>query len=453
MKHIKAWHILLVGWALFLVHAYPGMMTRDSFDQLRQARTGIFLDDHPPLMQAIVWVTDRIVAGPFGIVLAQSAMLLAGAYLLLARVLTPRVAAGIAVAVLLFPPISAVMVVMWKDPMMAGALLLSAALITSERRGVRLVALALALVATGVRFNGLAATFAIIVLLFEWLPPRQRVWQQRLARYGCAVAVWIAVTAASFGVHAVLTDRETHFFHTQLVDDVVGTLRFVDTTRSDSSLRRALAGTNLRVRYNIHETLRQAYRSDAGLDLVLGDARVFDLPLADVDPPSPELRAALMRAWKEIVLANPVAFARYRLDRFRVVLGMTTADETVWDRPIIVTHDFQDKGALVEYGIPTAISPFQSGVDAMFSWLSHTWLFRPYVYFAISLALLWLARRHRIALALLLSGLGMELSLLPLAHSMDYRYSHWMVITTTLAAILLFIDRRRGRPDAVDLRT
>nr|MBA3503805.1 hypothetical protein [Deltaproteobacteria bacterium] len=131
VRELPPFAILAIGWFVFFVHAYPGRMTRDSFDQLRQARSGVFLDDHPPLMQAIVWITDRYVTGPIGIVILQSLLLLAGTYLLLRRAMSERIAALVAVAFLLFPPVMSVMVVMWKDPMMAGALMLSAALLLS----------------------------------------------------------------------------------------------------------------------------------------------------------------------------------------------------------------------------------------------------------------------------------------------------------------------------------
>jgi heme/copper-type cytochrome/quinol oxidase subunit 3 len=78
-------------------------------------------------------------------------------------------------------------------------------------------------------------------------------------------------------------------------------------------------------------------------------------------------------------------------------------------------------------------------------WLCvHTPPFVPWIYAALSLIMLPLARRQRDVLALLLSGLIMESSLLVLAHSRDYRYSHWMVITTMLGALLLATRRYRA---------
>jgi hypothetical protein len=445
LREVPSRAILAFGWFVFFVVAYPGRMTRDSFDQLRQARSGIYLDDHPPLMQTLVSITDRFVAGPTGIVMLQSLCFLAGAYLLLKRTMSERVAAIVASAVLLFPPVLSVMVVMWKDALMAGLLLLAVPLFLSERKRVRLVALALVLVGGGVRLNGLAATFAVVVLLFEWKPFAGRIWKQRLKRYGLATGVWIAVTAASFGANALLADRETHFAHTMLVDDIVGTLAFVDEDRPDAELRETLAGVPLRGDQNIHASFRRAYDSASVLPLILGDKRVFELPLADVEPPSAATRAALARAWREVVFGNVGAFMRYRTDRFRVVIGLVHDGENAWEVPQIVTHEYQDKPLMFSFGVSTRTSTLQRAVDDGLDTLSHTWLFRPWVYLLLTVLLLGFAIRQPAALALLLSGLGVELSLFFLAHSPDYRYSHWTICTTILATILVFAARLRGK--------
>ena len=81
---------------------------------------------------------------------------------------------------------------------------------------------------------------------------------------------------------------------------------------------------------------------------------------------------------------------------------------------------------------------------AVYTWVwKHTPLFEPFVYFVLALVMLPFARKHRDVLALILSGIAIELTLFFLASSPDYRYSHWMVLTTLLAAITL-ISRRRS---------
>jgi hypothetical protein len=445
LKNLSPRVILAIGWCAFFVHAYPGRMTRDSWDQLRQARSGFYLDDHPPLMQLIVSFTDRLVSGPMGVVMLQSALFLAGTYVLLARVMRVRVAALVALALLFFPPTFVVMVVMWKDPMMAGLLLAATACLGSPSKRMRLTGLGLVVLGGGVRLNGLAATFALVVLLFEWNQPLGTKWRRRVKRYGLALAVWVGVTAASFGANALIADKETHFAHTMLVDDIVGTLYFVEGDRPDAELRTTLAGLRLRLDRDIHAGLRKAYRSDTVLWLIIGENRVFDLPLADVEPPSAETRTRLVEAWKAIVLSNFGAYLKYRADRFRIVIGLQRDDETVWDDHLIVTHDYQDKAQIWNWGVSTTTSTLQREIDDVLEYLSHTWLFRPWIYLALTLVLLGFALRNQLALALLLSGLGMELSLFFLAHSPDYRYSQWTICTTVLAGVLVFVQRYKAR--------
>ena len=51
---------------------YPGYMSTDSVIQLLQARAGIYTDWFPPAM-AVFWrLWDRVVPGPFGMLLTQS---------------------------------------------------------------------------------------------------------------------------------------------------------------------------------------------------------------------------------------------------------------------------------------------------------------------------------------------------------------------------------------------
>lgn len=203
LRGLPPFAILAAGWFVFFMYAYPGLMTPESFVSLQQARAGVFVDEPAPLMQAIVWITDPLIAGPTGIVIVQSWMLLAGGYLLLRRAMRARVAALVAVGVSWFPPIVAVMTTMWPQPMMAGALVLAAALIISPSRRVRLAGLTLAVVAAGVRPGGFAAVFAIVVLLFEWRSP-----MPRLRRYALALAVWSGVVGAAMGGNALLADRD-----------------------------------------------------------------------------------------------------------------------------------------------------------------------------------------------------------------------------------------------------
>jgi hypothetical protein len=88
-------------------------------------------------------------------------------------------------------------------------------------------------------------------------------------------------------------------------------------------------------------------------------------------------------------------------------------------------------------------APLQAAWIAALRRIEGTLMFRPWAYLVIALALLPLCRGNRIALALLVSGIAYEFSLLVVAPGVDYRYSHWMVVCAITAAVIVFAARYR----------
>jgi len=89
--------VLAIGFAAFLLWAYPGYMSTDSVVQLQEARAVKFSDGNPPSM-ALIWAfLDRIVSGPLLMLLLQGVVFLGGLYALLQRFLSQRAAAWTAV--------------------------------------------------------------------------------------------------------------------------------------------------------------------------------------------------------------------------------------------------------------------------------------------------------------------------------------------------------------------
>src|SRR5690348_17513845 len=78
-------------------------------------------------MAALWGIIDRIIPGTVPMLVIQGTAFELGIYLLLKRALAPRKAALWTVALLLFPPVLAPMVVIWKDCLMAGSLVLGTA--------------------------------------------------------------------------------------------------------------------------------------------------------------------------------------------------------------------------------------------------------------------------------------------------------------------------------------
>ncbi len=405
--------ILVVGGLVFLLYAYPGVMTVDSVDQLAEARAGFFTDSHPPAMAALWRMLDMIISGPFLMLLLQEITFLAGTYLVLKRVLSPWFAALVATLVLLFPPIGCTLAVIWKDSLMAGMLALGTGLVMSSNRRVRVASLGCFAVATAVKYNAFAATLPLIVLLFEWTPGKRA-----LVRYSLATGAWLGVTLGAMAVNEVLVDQPMHFWHSTLaVYDITGVINY-EPTLSDDQLRRDLAGTGLRVEHDIGARARDLYQTHNLLRLVVGRKRIWNLPTSGRVPAPQAQRDAVASAWWQMVSEHPGAYLHHRAAFFLAVIGVT-------DRPFDSVPDH----AMFEY---------QDSWSAAYRWLSgHTPLFRPWLYIVLGLTLLPLCRRDRAAAALLASGLVVEASLFFLAPSEDYRYSHWTIACACNALVMV----------------
>jgi hypothetical protein len=432
--------ILAIGWMIGLIYAYPGMMTMDSLDQLREGREGFYTDGHPPAMAAMWRIVDAIAAGPFGMLVIQTAAFVAGMYLILRRALSPRGAALATTLLYLFPPVLAPMAVIWKDCVMAGFFLLGTALLFEERRRWKLIALGCLALATSVRYNAPAATLPIIVLLFAW--PGVAGWR----RYLLAVGAWIAVTGWAFGLDAWLTDAKMYVWQSSLaVLDIAGTLANVDETIPDDQLRQTLAGTKILVDHDIHDAIKKRYAmcTEFGMDfepLIAREGRLWDLPLAGTTPAPPEQRDAISRAFWDVISDHPGAYLAHRWTTTREVLGLS-------EKPLggtVMTFRTQYPQYMERMHLSPAWSPVQQFLQHKAVWVAKkTPVFRPWIYVFVSLILIPLCIRARYidALALLLSGLGLEASLFPLAPTPDYRYSHWLVVCTLLAIVMITARR------------
>lgn len=435
MRRIPAQAILIAGWIVLVLYAYPGVMTMDSFDQLHEGRTWFFTDAHPPMMAALWGVLDRIVAGPILMLLVQSGAFLLGLFLILRRALPPRAAAVTAVAIFLFPPVLAPMAVIWKDCQMAGFLALGIAAVFAEDRRWKLAGLALLSLATAMRYNAPAATFPVILLGFTWGAMR---WY---ARYPLALGAWLVVTVVAMGANSLLVDREMHFWHSSLaLEDIVGTLAHTEPDLPDSELGPLLAPTGVLVDRDYHARLRARYVPYDFQQLVSGDGHLWDVPLRGTEPAPVAQRDAIERAWKAIVPAHLRAYAAYRADVMADVIGLRRK----FQGATVIRHNVQYAGMMTDAHIALVETAFsRNGEDAAMWVAKQTRWFRPHVYILLALGLLLLCLRQRDIAAILLSGLALEVSLVPLVQAPDYRYSHWLVTCTCVGLVMLFARRLR----------
>lgn len=427
--------ILVAAWACSLLYAFPGVMTIDSCDQLHEARKNFYTDGHPPVMAKMWRYIDQLVPGPLGMFAIQTFAFLFGANWILRRTFASRRAAVATALLFLFPPVLAAMAVIWKDSLMAGMFLLGIAGLLSERRRDRLLGLFALFVGTAVRWNAFAATAPLIVLLFEYKP---MTWWKR---YALSFAVWVGVTGAALGINFAVVDVQMHYWTSSLaVLDTVGTLDHVDGTLPDDELRELFAGTEILVDKDIHAAIRTQYRAGDFDQLLVGEGHLWNLPVSGTTPAPQAQRDAIARTFWQVVTTYPGAYLQHRARLMGKLLGLSKRKLS----SLVRTHDSQSIGHLINLHVPFHWSALQQWLDShMRSFASRSSFFRPFVYLVVSLVLLPLCWRQRDMLALVLSGLGLEASLFFLAPTPDFRYSHWMVVTTMIAVLVVAARRLR----------
>jgi hypothetical protein len=421
--------IVVAGWLLFLVYAYPGYLSPDPVQQLYEARTSNYSDWHPPIMGVLWKLLEHVITGTFGMLVLQSTALLFGLVRILGTVLSPRRAACAAIAILLFPPVLAPMAVIWKDCQMAGYVLAGTALLLSTRLRWRLVGLALLWLGGAMRYNGLGATLPIVVLLFEW-----RVGLRWWQRYAIASAVWLAMTFTASTVNRKLADYEIRPWYQTALHDISGIIKR-GPARDDAELERLLPGV-LHVHHDIQAQISRAYAPYSNYFLTNGEQRIYDYPWSE------EARATVRQVWKSLLFEYPDLYLRHRFRVAKEILSWTQHPVLgpVWD-------GFPDDGVAKFDAINVTMthSAWQAAWVHALRAFGDTILFRAWAYLLVALVLVWLRRRSRVELALLASGICYEGTLL-IAAVPDSRYSHWMVTCTVLVYVMAMIARyREGR--------
>jgi hypothetical protein len=419
---------LLSGVILFLLYAFPGYTSTDSVAQLVEARTGRYSDAHPPIMSAMWRYLDMIVAGPILMLLMQMSLFLGGMYVTLKRITSPKAAAWIASALLVFPPIMTPMAVIWKDSQMAGFLMAGIACVIQEKRRYRVLGLVFFVIACALRHNALAAVMPLVGVLLFW-SPKIKLWK----RIAILVAGVVFVVAAGFAVTRVLASDRIKL--TPVWQDIVGVIAFTEE-KTDLELMKILEGTKLVVYVDIQKHARKLYKMGGAWRITDGPDRMFyQDTVMDWRPYN--------RAWRTLVFGDPGAYFAYHWDNFSILLG-TCYDcvaAAVWNLPL----EKADYMQYIEHN--AAWSRFQDFVAwPLYDIAVITPLFTPWVYAAIGLLLLALCVRDRLTFGLLTSGLLYQLSYFPVGANPDYRYSHWMIACVCLATVILFIQRLRTAP-------
>jgi len=409
--------VALVGAATWLVLFYPGFMSADSASQLLEARRGSFSDWHPPIMAALWMLCDRVVAGPLGMLLLQTALFWIGLALLADRLSAPvALKAGFLLLIGLAPPIVTIAGAIWKDVLLPAFLVMAFGL-----AGGRKAFWVFAVLATLTRHNAILAVAGAVLLHFSTTGPS-------VAGLLRAAVGTVAVFIASLGINAALTHQRAHVEQMVAMFDLVG---IAATTRTMPDIHPC----NLR-------------RAPIDLDAVL---RTYDPRSAVylVSPGSelnycfdPEAASMIVRRWLGAVAAHPAAYVTHRVKVSRHLLGI---DDTPGSYMIVQSTYAQADFPDLEPPVPA--SSLQAWLGQVLLSMNAYGAFRPWIYGVLALVACAVAAWRRLwrPCCIALSGLAHESGLLFVAPCEDYRYSLWMIVSALIAAAWVAIEALPAR--------
>jgi hypothetical protein len=426
--------LLIAGWGLVIVYAFPGYMNWDASEQLWQGRNHALQDWHPPLMAAYWSVLDQIVRGPLLMLLLQTGLWLWSLYTLLRLRFSERTSAIAATLLLLFPPMMTTMTGVWKDAQMVAFVLAGTLLAMQPRRWQRGLGCLLLVLGTGVRDNAPAALPPLCLLIASAWQLRTR-WHTWGAALGMFVAIVIGAVLAN---RAVPHEPVFPWYKTVAVHDFAGTVCREDRM-SDDEVRALFEGVKLLPAENLQGWMCLKYETRVWFALNATDDNpsVFAWTFDDDE------RRARRRAWFRLVTTHTHAYLSHRWALMRELLGLT--DSEPWE-PVINTFTAnKDQGRRLHHEGKQTVFQRWTG-QLIRTKLSTTILFRPWAYALVGFALLGYAarRRDKLVAALVGSGLLYELGYFVAAAAPDWRYSHWMVSCVTIAAAIVFGERWRA---------
>jgi hypothetical protein len=478
----------LLGFAICILVDYPGFMSNDSYDQLIEARNGIYSDTFPPFMSVLWRITDRLIPGAYGMLLLQTAVIWLGTFLIALYWFSDRritLNSFSPLLIVFLPPVFGISGMIWKDLLMSGFLMVAIGVagsltpVSSRPRWGTYVKLAIVsgmlFLAMLVRYNSGFAAVPIMVLSIARTSRRLRlgriIYPSIAGILGCVVLQvgatlvtesfstyktnpwgYIAIFDTAGIIYRIPDRQEQENYYAQLPSRV----------RGEGSLDRLLRMYSPRNMITLLPSVTSLLDFRAGLANAIvdwgGQPPAFGCAM-DTDPAAPpnnkistncfewteEEKQSFLQVWKASVTHFPLAWLSHRISIF---LRQIRLDSEPLRDAFFPEYGFRE---LVEaYDSPHAylianLNTFQNNLKRI---LAHPYtsvpIYRPWAYLLLSGliigACLFSATEKRVEIALIAaSGIAHSGGVFLLACSAEYRYLQYMIYTSILGLFLLLM--------------
>lgn len=404
--------------------SYPGFMSYDSLEALRQAREQVEGGPYPPFGMYVWRVLDAIWPGPTLMQFAQNGLLLFSFAYIVRKIRLPVYLQLVSIGIFaLLPPILGIMLVVWKDVAVAACLLAAFAisLFADARLAHRNLALGTVIVllfsGMAYRYNAASAVFPLAAYLAYGVirkgSERMRILKSLVAGTGLTLALFamvLFVDSHRFPSLEKLRPTE-NMSYTQNYDLVGISAHAPVSVYPDGS------GGYVPVDY-----LRKIY-DPVHLNKTMDNDHMHLLH-------TPENVSAV---WLQAIRQYPRAYFQHRSDVFGEFVDFH-------HRPVFYpTHPFVDANKFGITYTPTRLGNMT--VDYV-NKAAQGWVSRPWIYFDAGLAFLAILylfkiRMYRLeATVVYASGILYVLPMYFITPAADLRYSFWSICASVVVVIL-----------------
>ena len=403
---------------------YPGVMTWDSMDQLRQARAASYTDWQPPAMAFLWSLLTQIIDGPGGMLIFQFTLLWATALILYKWCIKEGYRFGVCFLILpILPWVMNFQFAIWKDVNMAYAWGLAIAICLYFKNHDKFPKVAATLVLTLFIFGALVRTNSLsgTIFLFPFLCATIFKTKSIKSTVMLMILSCVVVISAHLSVVALLGAQKANSVSYVMFDDVVALkLKGVDIPTSFLSSQDMMTIEHCEY-LDVHKI---------GAAFCLSDEKFASI--------TKEHYQELKTAWIGSVPKNFSTYISFRTDAFLNLIRSPSlppyyySEFHVINSPFKVGSGFRQPSTteiLVEQYVETSSKLFPG-------------LYKPYFWILISFGLtlyFWLKSNLRpYALWFLpMSGLSYAISYLPITPASDFRYVYWLCYVTTLSIVIM----------------
>ncbi len=403
-------------------------MSVDSVVQYAQARSGSYIDQHPPVMAWLWSLTDRIVPGPAGMLLVHLALQWGGLWAVAEGARRRGVRASWLIPVIgLLPFVANIAGVIWKDVGMADALLCAGGVLYLSQRLTppwRVTAIAVAFVligyATMVRANAPAATLALACYAIAAALPRLRATRSIV---GGIVLIALLLGAQQIIERKLLDAEPWRLSQLLMLFDLAGIACGGGVAVDIPQAYRAADYSP--------DVLCRSYSADQA-DRLFFFARSALHTSFDADA-----YRALRATWLASVVRHPGPYVAHRAHAFAGLLGLhrPNDDDRYLRQPFMQSNP---------WGFEFTPNALWRALDAAVIMLANSGVFAAGPWIALAIGVLAIAMRRAprtgsFEVALLASALMYALPYFVISLAPNYRFIYWTVIATSVASLLVLL--------------